>query len=89
MAVTNCGGSGPAGSAVHGFEHYRPRLGSDHPSSISSGHFRGIGRLSGRQELDRERRSGNIDAHAVGGNDKLRPGETVMITWQFDASDTT
>ena len=33
--------------------------------------------------------SGNIDAHAEGGNDKLRPGETVMITWQFDASATT
>ncbi|HET8526335.1 MAG TPA: hypothetical protein VFM81_06810 [Actinomycetota bacterium] len=28
--------------------------------------------------------SGNIDAHAVGGNDKLHPGETVFIAWTFD-----
>jgi hypothetical protein len=32
--------------------------------------------------------SGNLDAHAEGGNDKLHPGETVLITWYFDASAT-
>lgn len=33
--------------------------------------------------------AGNINANAVGGNDKLQPGETVFITWHFDASATT
>jgi hypothetical protein len=33
--------------------------------------------------------TGNLDAHAVGGNDKLQPGEIANITWQFASSATT
>lgn len=33
--------------------------------------------------------TGNLDAHAVGGNDKLQPSEIADITWQFGSSATT
>lgn len=88
MTVTNCGGGQPLpqactasstidlGSVRIAVPDFEP---TSQPTAISPD-----GRIWTADFV-----SGNIDAHAVGGNDKLHPGETVLITWQFDASATT
>jgi hypothetical protein len=88
MAVTNCGGSAPleppcTASSTIDLGSVRIALPDFQPTSEVSA-VSPDGRTWTASFV-----SGNIDAHAVGGNDKLHPGETVMITWQFDASATT
>jgi hypothetical protein len=91
MAVTNCGGASPL----------EPPCTAS--STIALGSVR-IGVPTGFQPVSGSAVSaispdgrtwtasfvaGNINANAIGGNDKLQPGETVFITWHFDASATT
>jgi hypothetical protein len=91
MSITNCGGPPPlelpcTASSTIALGSVRipvptalqPPLGAPPPTAISPD-----GRIWTASFV-----SGNIDAHAVGGNDKLQPGEKVIITWQFDATTT-